>query len=117
MNLGLVVFAIFSLAVMGVLFAHYSPDSLWGLSFGCEESFNSNKALYVICDMLVRRGGLTAREGEILFMCLQRKSPQTVADELLIEVSTVRTHIKRIYTKLGIHSRNELWELAGQVAR
>ncbi len=30
-----------------------------------------------------------------------------IAEQLIIEVSTVRSHVKSIYSKLGVHSRYE----------
>lgn len=35
-------------------------------------------------------------------------SPAQIAKQLVIEVSTVRTHIKRIYAKLEVHSNKSL---------
>jgi LuxR family maltose regulon positive regulatory protein len=39
------------------------------------------------------------------------ESPQ-IASELIIGVNTVRTHIKHIYGKLGVHSRLQAVERA-----
>ncbi|MBX9460146.1 MAG: helix-turn-helix transcriptional regulator [Brevundimonas sp.] len=38
----------------------------------------------------------------------------TVAEELGLSIETVRTHIRRIYNKLGISSREQLFAIAGQ---
>jgi LuxR family maltose regulon positive regulatory protein len=32
---------------------------------------------------------------------------EELADELVISVNTVRTHLKNLYAKLGVHSRHE----------
>lgn len=109
---GFTVFAVASMLVVAWLFTRYSPDSLWGLSIREEGSFGEAERLGAVCDELTDRFGLTARESEILFMCLQEKRPQTIASDLLIEVSTVRTHVKHLYAKLGIHSKEELRQLA-----
>ena len=105
--------AVVSMAVIAGLFARFSPDSLWGLSLRRDEPADRSERLGFICDELAERFSLTTREGEILFMCLQGKRPSAIAEELLIEVSTVRTHIKRIYAKLDVHSKDELRALAG----
>ena len=50
---------------------------------------------------------LTNREKEILILICNGRSAPQIAEELVVAVSTVRTHIKRIYAKLGVHSRHE----------
>jgi DNA-binding NarL/FixJ family response regulator len=50
---------------------------------------------------------LTSRENQILHYLAQGMSNKLVADELGISVETVRTHIKRIYEKLQVHSVTE----------
>jgi LuxR family maltose regulon positive regulatory protein len=50
---------------------------------------------------------LTPRERDVLrFLATDLTSPE-IAEELIIAVSTVRTHIKNIYGKLNAHSRFE----------
>lgn len=107
----LVVASIVFLIVVAMLFNRFSPDSLWRLSLDDEGSFSESERLHLVSEQLIADGGLTQREGEILFMCMQGKKPVTIAKELFIEVSTTRTHIKHIYSKLGVHSRMELAEL------
>lgn len=55
---------------------------------------------------------LTPREVEILCVLATNKSIMQIADELCIAVSTLRTHIRSIYGKLGIHSRIEAVAIA-----
>ncbi|WP_020600004.1 response regulator [Spirosoma panaciterrae] len=47
---------------------------------------------------------LTAREGQVLHYLAQGMSYKLVAVELGVGIETVRTHIKRIYEKLHVHS-------------
>jgi DNA-binding NarL/FixJ family response regulator len=47
---------------------------------------------------------LTPRELEVLQSLAKGNSYKMVADELSISIETVRTHIKRIYEKLHVHS-------------
>lgn len=51
--------------------------------------------------------GLTPREKEILKALSQGNSYKMVAASLEISIDTVRTHIKRIYEKLQVHSQVE----------
>jgi DNA-binding NarL/FixJ family response regulator len=58
---------------------------------------------------------LTKREEEILLLLADGKSHITVAAELHLSIPTVQTFIRKIYKKLHIHSRSELFRwLAAQ---
>lgn len=50
---------------------------------------------------------LSAREQEILQLLMKGYSYKMIAAELKITIETVRTHIKRIYDKLHVHSAQE----------
>lgn len=50
---------------------------------------------------------LTARENEILTLLSQGNSYKMIAAEAEISLDTVRTHIKKIYEKLQVHSQTE----------
>ena len=39
------------------------------------------------------------------------RSAKYIADELMISHNTTRTHIKHVYEKLNIHSKQELLDL------
>ncbi len=54
---------------------------------------------------------LTAKEQEILDLILTGKSNKEIASSLFIEVSTVKTHINKIYGKLEVKSRREVMNL------
>lgn len=48
---------------------------------------------------------LTRRETEILEQIATGKSRKRIADELYIDLETVKSHIKNIYHKLNVHSK------------
>jgi LuxR family maltose regulon positive regulatory protein len=50
---------------------------------------------------------LTEREMEVLHLLRTELSGPQIAQELYVSVNTVKTHTKRIYDKLGVHSRFE----------
>ena len=50
--------------------------------------------------------GLTAREVEVLLLIARGAATRDVARELGISQKTAGTHIERIYTKTGSHSRS-----------
>ncbi|HWQ59503.1 MAG TPA: helix-turn-helix transcriptional regulator [Clostridia bacterium] len=52
--------------------------------------------------------GLSERENEIVLLLLKGYTYKLIASELYISESTVKTHIRSIYTKLDIHNRTEL---------
>ncbi len=55
---------------------------------------------------------LTGRERQVLQLLADGLSQQRIAKELFISPKTVGTHIQRILTKLGVHSRSEAVALA-----
>lgn len=55
---------------------------------------------------------LTTREREVTTMVAQGMSTEEVARELFIGEATVRTHLYRVRTKLGVRDRAELVSLA-----
>jgi DNA-binding NarL/FixJ family response regulator len=62
------------------------------------------------CRYIQRHYDLSERETEVLEKLLHGKNAPAIAGELMISSNTVRSHIKRLYRALGIHSRQELIE-------
>lgn len=52
--------------------------------------------------------GLTAREQEVLDQLIAGKSYKEIALHLGVSIDTVRTHVRKVYDKLHIHSRTEV---------
>lgn len=50
---------------------------------------------------------ITERERELLSLLARGKQYKEIADKLAISTDTVRSHIRRIYRKLHVHSRTE----------
>ena len=65
------------------------------------------------CQELARSYGLSPREEEVLLLLAQRKTVGSIERELFIANGTAKTHIRHIYRKLDIHSRDELSDLLG----
>ncbi len=55
---------------------------------------------------------LTRRETEILEQIATGKSRKRIAQELFIDMETVKSHIKNIYHKLDVHSKADAIKLA-----
>lgn len=56
--------------------------------------------------------GLTGREVEILGHLARGRTNTRIAEDLFISPSTVRGHIRHIYTKLDVHDRQEPIDLS-----
>lgn len=56
---------------------------------------------------VIEKAGLTDRELEILGCLGKKLSNQEIADQLFIEVGTVKNHVHSILDKLKVNSRNE----------
>lgn len=57
---------------------------------------------------------LTAREAEVMELIARGHTVARIAEDLVVSENTIRTHSKRIYTKLAIHKRQELLDLIDQ---
>lgn len=63
------------------------------------------------CERVVRAFALTQRESEIFRLLALGVNAKQIAKRLVLSENTVKTHIRHIYQKLGIHSRSEMEEL------
>lgn len=54
------------------------------------------------------RTPLTKREKEVVSLLVSGASTRIIAEQTKLTVATVHTYLKRIYSKLGVHSRVEL---------
>lgn len=55
--------------------------------------------------------GLTAREGEVFALLALGRTQPWVAERLGISESTVNSHVRHIYAKAGVNSRQDLLDL------
>ena len=58
-----------------------------------------------------REWGLTARENEVLTLLTEGASNAQIAQALFVSVETVRSHVKQVYRKLGVHTRSQATSL------
>ena len=58
--------------------------------------------------------GLTPREAEVLRRMIAGQDTRRMAGEMHVTVSTLRTYVKNVLTKLGVHSRLEAVALASR---
>jgi DNA-binding NarL/FixJ family response regulator len=73
-----------------------------------------------IANMVVRsfqrnpKTPLTPRETEVLSLLAKGKTYQYISDELFVSLETVKSHIKNIYSKLHVTSKNQALEVAAK---
>lgn len=60
--------------------------------------------------------GLTKAEAKVAAILGSGASPEAAAETLAVSVGTVRTHLKSVYSKLGISRQSELVAMAGKMA-
>ena len=68
------------------------------------------------CFAIADRHGLTARERDVLIPLTHGLSCERISDELGLSYYTVRAHTRNIYTKTGVHSKQELIDLVESAA-
>lgn len=56
--------------------------------------------------------GLTPREQQIASLLVRGRDVAYICDELMLSKNTVRSHIKSVYQKTGVHSKQELINLS-----
>ncbi len=71
----------------------------------------SADAVAANCANLGKEFCLTPSETRILVLVARGRSARYIAEELGVSFNTVRTHIRHVYEKLAIHSRQELIDL------
>ena len=86
------------------LVGFFAFSGIWVNTLGRTASMSRESAV----EDVARKAGLTKRETEVVSLLLEGRSLRIVQQELFISEGTARTHAKRIYAKLGIHSKQEL---------
>lgn len=69
----------------------------------------SRRELIVLrCDALARECGLTPRETEVLALVALGHPTAQVEEELFVSHNTLKTHLRHLYAKCEVHTREEL---------
>ena len=104
-------FAVASCAGLATLYAYvflFTESDFIALSCIAKQADRFEDA----CRAIIERHKLSKRESEILPLALRGRTGERIASELFIAKSTVDTHLRRIYGKCGVHSRQELIDLS-----
>lgn len=110
-----------ALVVIGTLLIVSEKDFLsrWGVSFKGDSSAPGELDLLYRQDISKRcadaasRFGLTSREGEVLALLATGLTIGQIQRRLVISKDTAKTHIRHIYQKMDVHSREGLFDILG----
>jgi len=91
------------------------PAGTWVLLRGWAERFGKHRLIFLKCAMswpfrdvassgLAKDFGLTRSECTVLDHFARLRKPTQIAERLNISVSTVRSHLKQIHTKMSVNS-------------
>ncbi|MBT3274551.1 MAG: helix-turn-helix transcriptional regulator, partial [Spirochaetales bacterium] len=62
-------------------------------------------------DIFFKTAHLSEREEEVARLLIQGKTNKDIAEQLFVSVNTIKSHIKKIYSKLGVNNRIQLIHL------
>lgn len=79
-----------------------------------EGSGSAPQRLEERCRRLGESCGLTDREQQVFEYLARGRNVWFIQEELVVSYNTVKTHVSHIYTKLGVHSHQELINLVEQ---
>lgn len=64
-----------------------------------------------VCAGLAARANLSPREADVLRLLARGRTTARIQDELGISTNTVNTHVRHVFQKLDVHSRQELLDV------
>ena len=100
--------AVLVAALFGVSLFVYGSGSLktgWGLVRPVDDA---PSGLEAASRALGASAGLTPRECDVLALLARGRNAEYIAEDLTLSAATVRSYIKIVYRKLGVHSQQEL---------
>ena len=102
-----------------------APENFWDVvprakkQAGRPEQFSAVVGSHQIrlwrCSQVARKYGLTHREEEVLGCLVQGKTRIQIGEELFLSENTVRTHLRHLYAKLDVHSKQEALEIVDNI--
>jgi DNA-binding CsgD family transcriptional regulator/PAS domain-containing protein len=70
--------------------------------------FDPDRRIRLSIELIALDLGISVREAEVAALLVEGCDLKTVSDRLNVSLHTVRTHVKSIFAKSGIHSQTEL---------
>lgn len=103
-------------ALTMILLSGKGLSDRWGVAFfdnpndAEDDCFVNDQHLAALCSNVAKEHRLSQREEEVLRLLTQRKSIGDIEEALVVAKGTAKTHIRNVYRKLDVHSRDELVE-------
>lgn len=105
------------------LFVRGDSDRAWTVMIGWSEKIEGERLLFLEFALptpgiesaesgMREQFGLTPAECAVIDRLARLFSPAQIAEDLGVAVQTVRTHVKRIYAKLGISTHSQLLQIS-----
>lgn len=63
------------------------------------------------CRMIAEQAQLTPRESDVLGCLAQGRSTQYIAEKFTLSENTVKSHVRNVYQKLGVHSKQDVIDM------
>lgn len=63
------------------------------------------------CAAVAEQFGLTGRETDVLMLLARGRTAPIIQEKLVLSHNTVKTHVRHIYTKMDVHSQQELIDI------
>ena len=92
------------------------PDEVSEGEANASDSNSIDNAFEGGVEGIAAASGLTRREREILGYLARGRSARYIAEDLVLSENTVWAHIKRIYSKTGVHTKQELMSIVEKMA-
>lgn len=99
----------FFMAVAVTMSSSNNLKNGWGFIKPTDEDVRSDRDW--ACALIAEDFHLTQRERDVLYLLAQGTSRAGIAEALVVTPNTVKTHVRNLYTKLDIHSNEELLKL------
>lgn len=105
------IMALNMLAIVALVSYTEYGSQLWSLliktSMASDEAFKPTDGLALFAEEYQ----LTDRETEILSVFAAGRSMAYIAEKLFVSENTIKTHVRHIYTKLGVHNKQDLMDM------
>lgn len=111
----LVLVLVFSLVISLYLMDESNMRTHWGMIAVDDVQETPGLTLDQSCEALGIRRGLTQRELDVVKHIVRGRDRHAIAERLFISEGTVKVHMRNIYQKLDIHSKQELITLVEDV--
>ena len=112
LHIGIVIAVVVAFAAL--FFSEKRLSAKWGINLkgdpGEDDVFSPGVLALRVSD-LSRDHNLSPREEEVLQLLARKETTTQIGENLFVAPGTVKAHTSRIYRKLGVRSREELYEL------